>query len=78
MAEVDIIAHLDAVESRIRGDIAEVRKDVKENAIQTAGHEERLAAAERQVKWIWGSAGSSFLTMVGVFTKHLLGAGHGR
>jgi len=78
-AEFDIIAHLDAMEGRIRLDIQEVRTDVKKVSEVAANHEPRLEAVEKQTKWIWGSAGSGFLTMIAVFAKHvLLGGSSGR
>ena len=72
-----LITHLDQMELRLRTDLAEIRQDVKDVAATTANHGPRLDAVEKQTKWIWGSAGSAFVTMCGAFVKHVLGGGHG-
>lgn len=72
-----LVAHLDQMELRLRTDIAEVRSDFKKVAADTAELTPRVDAVERQTRWIWGSAGSGFLTMLGVFVSHLWGS-HGR
>lgn len=68
-----ILFHLDAMESRIRNDIAEVRKDTQSALVQVAGHEERLDHTEQQLRWIWGGFGSALLAAITALGTHLLG-----
>ncbi len=73
MAELNIIAHLDAMEGRLTTAIAEVRKDTKLTAELTAKHDVRLEHLETQQKWIWSAFGGATLTALGAAVGHFLG-----
>lgn len=68
-----ILLHLDAMEARIRSDIAEVRKDSQRTAELAAMHTVRLDHAEQQLRWIWGGFGSALLGLLTAVGTHLLG-----
>lgn len=71
--DIDIIAHLDKMEERLLGVIAESRADVKTVLVDQAATKARVDSLESRAKWVERIFGSAFAALVGTFIAHVRG-----
>lgn len=75
MADLDLIAHLDQMERRLRDDMAEIRTGQTDVVKATAGLEPRVRHLEGRARVMEGIFGTAFLTLCGTFWAHLTKGG---
>lgn len=72
--EFDIQQHLEAMETRIRGDISELREDAKATAEKAANLDGRVKNLEEKAGWIGAGFGGTVAALAG-FAWHILTSG---